>query len=94
MTETMKAARRTAHEEMLERLAGNADFLAFVGEALDEFCSWEQVYGEVGQFEQGVRAAGSWITKEIAKTEAGRKALARMYEAHLSKNQSKGHDNE
>lgn len=78
----MKADTVQAREEMLHRLAENADFVAWLGSVIEEFCGFEQGYHEVDPFRQGIRAAASWMMTDLARVEPGRKALATMYINH------------
>lgn len=83
MTDEAKKAKRSAHVAMLDRLIANKDFTCWLGQILDEFCAFEQGFGQVDEFRQGIRAAGSFMMDSLKAGAGAPQMLGKLFADHI-----------
>ena len=63
------AAAHDARAEAFARLIGNADFREWMFAALHALCAFEPEIRDTTEFERGIRAAGSFIRRELLQAD-------------------------
>lgn len=86
--------KRNGYGDVVARLVENVDFQSWLSVVLEEFCAFEHGYGQVDDFRQGIRAAGSWIMASLGDCDRSADMLANLYRKHFGKHGNKTQEEE